>query len=178
MVSVAVLFAFVFSLFSVGSLANADEKTPSDEFRVGMEAGYAPFNWSQQTDENNALPIQGQNSYAGGYDVQIAKKVADGLGKKLVIVQTKWDGLAPALQSGKIDAIIAGMSPTAERRKEIDFTDPYYESQLVVVVQKIANMQKQKFSRSFWSKDHCSVKYIPLYCDRSDTRCAETTSNG
>ncbi len=36
------------------------------------------------------------------------------------------------------------MSPTAERRKEIDFTDPYYESQLVVVVQKIANMQKQK----------------------------------
>lgn len=98
--------------------------------------------------------------------------------EKLVIVQTKWDGLAPALQSGKIDAIIAGMSPTAERRKEIDFTDPYYESQLVVVVQKIANMQKQKFSRSFWSKDHCSVKYIPLYCDRSDTRCAETTSNG
>ncbi|RCN64443.1 amino acid ABC transporter permease, partial [Enterococcus faecium] len=52
MVSVAVLFAFVFTLFSVGSLANADEKTPSDEFRVGMEAGYAPFNWSQQTDEN------------------------------------------------------------------------------------------------------------------------------
>ena len=101
MVSVAVLFAFVFSLFSVGSLANADEKTPSDEFRVGMEAGYAPFNWSQQTDENNALPIQGQNSYAGGYDVQIAKKVADGLGKKLVIVQTKWDGLAPALQSDR-----------------------------------------------------------------------------
>ncbi len=43
MVSVAVLFAFIFSLFSVGSLANADEKTPSDEFRVGMEAGYAPF---------------------------------------------------------------------------------------------------------------------------------------
>ena len=144
MVSVAVLFAFVFSLFSVGSLANADEKTPSDEFRVGMEAGYAPFNWSQQTDENNALPIQGQNSYAGGYDVQIAKKVADGLGKKLVIVQTKWDGLAPALQSGKIDAIIAGMSPTAERRKEIDFTDPYYESQLVVVVQKDSKYAKAK----------------------------------
>ncbi|HAZ0920078.1 TPA: ABC transporter permease subunit [Enterococcus faecium] len=144
MVSVAVLFAFVFSLFSVGSLANADEKTPSDEFRVGMEAGYAPFNWSQQTDENNALPIQGQNSYASGYDVQIAKKVADGLGKKLVIVQTKWDGLAPALQSGKIDAIIAGMSPTAERRKEIDFTDPYYESQLVVVVQKDSKYAKAK----------------------------------
>ena len=46
------------------------------------------------------MPIQG-NSYAGGYDVQISK-IADGLGRKLVIVQTKWDGLAPALQSGKL----------------------------------------------------------------------------
>ena len=64
--------------------------------------------------------------------------------EKLVIVQTKWDGLAPALQSGKIDAIIAGMSPTAERRKEIDFTDPYYESQLVVVVQKDGKYAKAK----------------------------------
>ncbi|EOT33612.1 ABC transporter permease subunit [Enterococcus durans] len=135
-VTLTLLFAFIFSFFSIGNLVSADEKTPNDEFRVGMEAGYAPFNWSQQTDANNGLPIQGQKSYAGGYDVQIAKKVADGLGKKLVIIQTKWDGLAPALQSGKIDAIIAGMSPTAERKKEIDFTDPYYESQLVVVVQK------------------------------------------
>ncbi|MFL3952443.1 transporter substrate-binding domain-containing protein, partial [Pseudomonas aeruginosa] len=49
-----------------------------------------------------------------------------------------------ALQSGKIDAIIAGMSPTAERRKEIDFTDPYYESQLVVVVQKDSKYAKAK----------------------------------
>ena len=135
-VTLTLLMAFIFSFFTVGSFVNADEKTPTDEFRVGMEAGYAPFNWSQQTDANNAVPIQGQKSYAGGYDVQIAKKVADGLGKKLVIMQTKWDGLAPALQSGKIDAIIAGMSPTAERKKEIDFTDPYYESQLVVVVKK------------------------------------------
>lgn len=135
-VTLTLLFAFIFSFFTIGNLVSADEKTPKDEFRVGMEAGYAPFNWSQQTDANNGLPIQGQKSYAGGYDVQIAKKIADGLGKKLVIIQTKWDGLAPALQSGKIDAIIAGMSPTAERKKEIDFTDPYYESQLVIVVQK------------------------------------------
>ncbi|EPI00217.1 ABC transporter, permease protein [Enterococcus faecalis 13-SD-W-01] len=135
-VSVTVLFAFIFSLIGLSGNAAADEQTPDNQFRVGMEAGYAPFNWSQQTDANNAWPIQGQNSYAGGYDVQIAKKVAEGLGKELVIVQTKWDGLPPALQSGKIDAIIAGMSPTAERRKEIDFTEPYYESHLVVVVKK------------------------------------------
>ncbi|MBO0432840.1 ABC transporter permease subunit [Enterococcus sp. DIV0660C] len=143
-VSVTVLFAFIFSLFSLSTSGFADEKTPDNEFRVGMEAGYAPFNWSQQTDKNGALPIDGQKSFAGGYDVQIAKKVADGLGKNLVIVQTKWDGLAPALQSGKIDAIVAGMSPTAERKKEIDFTDPYYESQLVVVVKKDSNFANAK----------------------------------
>ncbi|WP_280737497.1 MULTISPECIES: ABC transporter permease subunit [unclassified Enterococcus] len=107
------------------------------EFKVGMEAGYAPFNWTQTNDSHGAVPIFGsKDAYAGGYDVQIAKKIAEGLDKELVIVQTQWDGLAPALQSGKIDAIIAGMSPTEERKKEIDFTDPYYESHLVVVVQK------------------------------------------
>ena len=61
-----------------------------------------------------------------------------------MIVKTQWDGLAPALQSGTIDAVIAGMSPTAERREQIDFTDPYYESNLVVVVQKMVNSQMRK----------------------------------
>lgn len=73
-------------------------------------------------------------------------KIADGLGRKLVIVQTKWDGLAPALQSGKIDAIIAGMSPTAERKRNC-FTNPYYESQFVVIVKKMANTLMQKLER-------------------------------
>ena len=74
--------------------------------------------------------------YAGGYDVEIAKKIAEGLGKKLVIVKTIWDGLPPAVESGTIDAIIAGMSPTAERKLTIDFTDTYYRSELVLVVKK------------------------------------------
>ncbi len=75
-VTLTLIFTFILSIFSLTTLAHADDKTPSDQFRVGMEAGYAPFNWSQQTDANNAYPIQGQNSFAGGYDVQIAKKVA------------------------------------------------------------------------------------------------------
>ncbi|MNN19307.1 Arginine-binding extracellular protein ArtP precursor [compost metagenome] len=68
--------------------------------------------------------------------MEIAKKIADGLGKKLVIVKTEWNGLVPALTSGKIDAIIAGMSPTAERKESIDFSDNYYKSNLVMVVKK------------------------------------------
>ena len=114
-----------------GEAEQAPEAT--NELRIGMECGYAPFNWTQQDDTNGAVAIEG-GGYANGYDVQIAKKVAEGLGKDLVIVKTEWDGLVPAVQSGVIDGIIAGMSPTAERKEKIDFTDNYYVSDLVVVV--------------------------------------------
>ncbi|TDT57233.1 transporter substrate-binding domain-containing protein [Fonticella tunisiensis] len=120
------------------SSVNTKSSSGADDevFRVGMEAGYAPFNWTQTDDSNGAVKIEGSAEYAGGYDVEIAKKIAEGLGKKLVIVKTEWDGLVPALTSGKIDAIIAGMSPTAERKKTIDFSDNYYKSDLVMVVKK------------------------------------------
>jgi putative lysine transport system substrate-binding protein len=106
------------------------------EFRVGMECGYAPFNWTQVDNSNGVVQIQGTNEYAGGYDVEIAKKIAEGLGKKLVIVKTVWDGLEPGVESGTIDAIIAGMSPRADRKEKIDFTNNYYRSNLVVIVKK------------------------------------------
>ncbi len=104
-------------------------------FKVGMECDYAPYNWTQSGASEQAVAIQA-GGYADGYDVQIAKLIAKGLGLELEIVKTEWDGLPMALQSGKIDAIIAGMSPTAERKLVIDFTQPYYNSQLVVVVRK------------------------------------------
>jgi len=105
-------------------------------FRVGMECNYAPFNWTQAEPSEFTVPIEGGAGYADGYDVQIAKKIAEGLGKELVIVKTEWDGLPPAVTSGAIDAIIAGMSPTEERKATLDFTDPYYTSELVIVVKK------------------------------------------
>ncbi len=115
-----------------GKKADAEVET----FKVGMEAGYPPFNWTQTGDANGAVKIDGSPEFAGGYDVEIAKKIAEGLGKELVIVKTEWDGLVPALVSGKIDAIIAGMSPTAERKETIDFPDNYYKSDLIMVVLK------------------------------------------
>ncbi len=120
----------LFALTSCGSSASNDENV----FRVGMEAGYAPFNWTQVTDENDAVQIKGSQEFAGGYDVEIAKQIAEDLGKELVIEKIEWDGLVPALASGQIDAIIAGMSPTAERKETIDFSDVYYKSDLVMLV--------------------------------------------
>ncbi|MFF2446350.1 transporter substrate-binding domain-containing protein [Neobacillus sp. NPDC058068] len=125
-------------LLSACGTSNSGDKGGAEKetFTVGLEAGYAPFNWTQADDANGGVKIDGNAEYAGGYDVEIAKKIADGLGKKLVIVKTEWDGLVPALTSGKIDAIIAGMSPTAQRKETIDFTDNYYKSNLVMVVKK------------------------------------------
>lgn len=106
------------------------------QFRVGMECGYPPFNWTQVEADENSVPIEGGMGHAGGYDVEIAKQIANALGLELVIVKTEWDGLIPALNAGMIDAVIAGMSPTAERKITVDFTDAYYNSDLVIVVRK------------------------------------------
>ena len=58
----------------------------NDELKVGMECGYAPFNWFQNNDKNGAVKIE--NGYCNGYDVEIAKLIAKGLNKKLVIVKS------------------------------------------------------------------------------------------
>lgn len=128
LVSVAVMMLFT------GCGSKSQDQAAADTFKVGMEAGYAPFNWTQSDDSNGAVAIEGSQEFAGGYDVEIAKRIAKDMDKKLVIVKTEWDGLVPALISGKIDAIIAGMSPTAERKKTIDFSNNYYKSNLIMVV--------------------------------------------
>jgi len=118
-----------------GSSSDNSNET-ADTFTVGLEAGYAPFNWTQLDDSNGGVKIDDNAEYAGGYDVEIAKRIAEGLGKELVVVKTEWDGLVPSLQSDKIDAIIAGMSPTDERKETIDFSENYYTSNFVMVVKK------------------------------------------
>ena len=105
-------------------------------FRVGMECNYAPYNWTQAEPSEFAVAIEGGGGYADGYDVQIAKRIAEGLGKELVIVKTEWDGLPMGVMSGAFDAIIAGMSPTEERKATLDFSDPYRTNKLVVVMKK------------------------------------------
>lgn len=118
--------------------------------RVGMEANYAPFNWSQPNDENGAVEISNsKGEYANGYDVAIAKIIADKLDLKLEIVKSEWDGLPVSLTSGKTDVIIAGMSPTEERKKMVDFTDNYYTSDLVIVVQKDGEFSDKKSIQDF-----------------------------
>lgn len=121
----------------------------SDTLKIGMEANYAPYNWTQTTSANGAVKIDGTNSYANGYDVKIAKIIGKKLGKNVIVEKTQWDGLLPALTSGKIDLIIAGMSPTAERRKAINFTTPYRTSSFVVIVNKKSKYASAKYLTDF-----------------------------
>ena len=118
-------------LLSAGALALAD----GGKLRVGMECDYAPYNWTQADPSDEAVAIAA-GGYADGYDVRIAKRIAEELGLELEIVKTEWDGLVPSLTSGMIDCIIAGMSPTEERKVTIDFSDLYYVSELCIVVRK------------------------------------------
>ena len=101
---------------------------------VGMECTYAPYNWMQTDDSNGAVPIKGMaGKYANGYDVQIAKKICEANDWELEIVSTLWDSLTPSLQSGTIDAAIAGQSMTAKRMAEVDMAGPYYYATIVCV---------------------------------------------
>ena len=114
----------------------ADGKETGDKkvLKVAMECSYAPYNWTQPTDANGAVPISGSSDFAYGYDVMMAKKVAEELGYGLEIVKLDWDSLVPAVQSGKVDCVIAGQSITAERAQSVDFTDPYYYATIVTLV--------------------------------------------
>ena len=110
-----------------GAAAAGDGKT----LKVAMECGYAPYNWTQPDDSNGAVPIQDSKDYAYGYDVMMAKKIAQELGRELQIVKLDWDSLVPAVQSGTVDCVIAGQSITSERLEMVDFTKPYYYASIV-----------------------------------------------
>ena len=148
--NLGLLALLVFILVSCGGAKKSEvKKEESKVLRVGMECGYAPFNWFQSDDSKGAVK-NATNGYCGGYDVEIAKLVAKGLGKDLQIVQTDWDGLlGPALGAGKVDIVIAGMSPTEERKANLDFTDSYYKSDLVVVVAKDGKYANAKTLNDF-----------------------------
>lgn len=94
------------------TMVQAEEKKT---LKVAMECSYAPYNWTQPDDSNGAVPISGSSDYAYGYDVMMAKKICDELGYDLEIVKLDWDSLVPAVQSGKVDCVIAGQSITSER---------------------------------------------------------------
>lgn len=105
--------------------------------RVGMEAAYAPYNWQTTTPSQYTMPIANlPGTYADGYDVQIAKKIASGLGMEAVAVKMSFSGLIDALNSGQIDIICAGMSESAQRAQSVDFSHSYFDGGFGLMVKR------------------------------------------
>ena len=135
--AVALMLTALTSCKKIDSAQDLENVKEKGQLVVGMECDYAPYNWTTTKASDTTVPISNSaGAYADGYDVQIAKLIAADLGVELVIKTLDWDGLIPALTSGEIDMIIAGMSPTEERKLSIDFSDTYFDSNLVMVVKK------------------------------------------
>ncbi|SMC87632.1 transporter substrate-binding domain-containing protein [Papillibacter cinnamivorans] len=96
----------------------------SGKLIMGTNAAFEPFEY--RDDSNEVV----------GFDVDLAKYICAELGVTLEISDMDFDALIPALETGKIDFIAAGMTATDERRQNVDFTDDYYESTQAIIVQK------------------------------------------
>lgn len=92
---------------------------------VGTSADYAPFEFHILED--------GQDKIVG-LDIDIAQAIADELGVELQVEDMDFEGLLPAMSSGSVDIILAGMSATEERRQSVDFSDVYYINEQSVIV--------------------------------------------
>ena len=121
-----------------GSAAAAAPASPTldaikqrGELRVGLEAGYMPFEMRDRSGE------------IIGFDIDLARLMARKLGVKLGVVNQSWDGIIPALLTGKFDVTLGGMTITPERAKSVDFCDPYLSiGQTVLLSRKLADKVK------------------------------------
>ncbi|MBR1486709.1 MAG: transporter substrate-binding domain-containing protein [Synergistaceae bacterium] len=120
--------------------------------RIGTECDYAPHNWEEDRPTDSNVPLENKEGfYADGYDIQIAKVVADSIGAKLEVHKIAWEDLIPALNNREIDAIFSGMLDSSARREVIAFSD-IYEVQKIeygVLVRKDVNYAKAKKMSDF-----------------------------
>ena len=117
--------ATVVALLGLSPLASAQEAT----IRIATEGAYPPFNF-----------VQSDGTLAG-LDVDMANALCAEMKAKCIIVPQDWDGMIPGLMAKKFDAVIASMSITEERKKQVDFSDKYYTTPLAVVVPKDSTLK-------------------------------------
>ena len=131
----ALLCALCLTVMSAGALAASGVE--DGVLTVAMECAYAPYNWTQADDSNGAVPIKDHpGQFANGYDVMMAKAICEANGWQLEVAQLDWDSLIPAVQSGIVDAVIAGQSMTKERMEAVDFAGPYLYATIVCLAKE------------------------------------------
>lgn len=117
----------IFNAFIADETVPMPERTPStatEELVMGTNAEFEPFEY------------HGENNEVIGFDIEVAHEIADAAGKKLKVEDMNFDSLIPALQSGKVDFVVAGMTVDEERLKNVDFSDSYFNASQVIIVRE------------------------------------------
>ena len=132
--------AMIFSLAACsgggqqGGGSAIEEIKSKGKLTVGTSADYPPYEFHTEIDGVDTIV---------GFDIAIAKAIADDLGVELEIVDMSFDNLLMSLASGEFDMVIAAITSNEEREKAVDFSDPYLVSKNLILV-KTENASKYK----------------------------------
>lgn len=127
------------SMMACGKKEEAPKEGTKKKIVLGTSADYPPYEFHKIIDGKDTIV---------GFDIEIAKEIAKDLGAELEINEMKFDGLLPALTTNKVDMVLAGMSPTPERSKSVDFSNIYYTADQSIIV-KADKKDKFKDKTSF-----------------------------
>ncbi|MGI8351929.1 transporter substrate-binding domain-containing protein [Niallia circulans] len=119
--------------------ASTDEKGSNSGYEsadkkvlvMGTSADYAPFEYIDTAKSDEII----------GFDIDLAKALSEKLGYQIQVKDMDFSGLISALQSGKVDLVLSGMSPTPERAENVDFSDVYFTAKDLVVTTKDSNIK-------------------------------------
>ncbi len=120
------------ALMAATMLAGCGSSASANTIKFGTNAEFPPFEF---------VTAQGVIGEYDGIDMAIAKEIGTQIGKEAVIENMEFDSLLIALQNGQIDAVIAGMTVTDERKESVDFSMPYYEATQVMIVDQNSDIK-------------------------------------
>jgi polar amino acid transport system substrate-binding protein len=117
------LIATMFPLQTIHAASDSLEQIQAKkELRVGLDPGFFPF--EMKTPQGEMV----------GFDIDMINAFAQSIGAKAKFIDTRWEGIIPALVARKFDVIVSGMTITEERKKTLLFSEPYYQAGLVAMV--------------------------------------------
>lgn len=169
-----VLLMIVACTFLFAYLGDSKKETHTVfTLRIGVECDYEPNNWEERSPTNSNVPIANHEGYyAEGYDIQIAKLVAEKIGANLEVKKIAWNNLISSLQTGEIDAIFSGMLDTKERKRTISFTETYEVSKTeyavivntstpYVMAEKLTDFKGAKFTAQRSTNLYAAISQLP-----------------
>lgn len=131
---IAILLLSIVVLAACGTGTSKEENSSTSDDKVlimGTSADYKPFEYIDSAKSEEII----------GFDIDLANALGEKLGYEIKVQDFEFSGLIQALKSGKVDLVLSGMSPTPDRKKNVDFSDIYYTAKDLVVTSKDSNIK-------------------------------------